>query len=52
MISICSIMQYSDPMYAANPRSRHYHAYREWQRLSAIKEAESSSSSITNEDEE
>jgi hypothetical protein len=45
-------MQYSDPLYAANPRSRHYHAYREWQRTSAIKDAESFSSSITKENEE
>ena len=33
-------MQFSDPQYAVNPRSRHYHAYREWQRLSALKDAE------------
>ncbi len=34
-------MRFSDPQYAVNPRSRHYHAYREWQRLSALKDAES-----------
>lgn len=26
--------------YARDPRSRNYHAYREWQRLSALKDAE------------
>jgi hypothetical protein len=33
-------MHYSDPQYAIDPRVRHYHAYREWQRLSALKDAE------------
>ena len=33
-------MKFSDPQYAVNPRSRHYYAYREWQRLSALKDAE------------
>ncbi len=49
-------MRFSDPQYAANPRNRHYYAYREWQRLSALKDAESiplrreSSSSSTDEE--
>lgn len=34
-------MRFSDSQYAIDPRTRHYHAYREWQRLSALKEAES-----------
>jgi len=49
-------MQFSDPQYAVDPRTRHYYAYREWQRLSALKDAESipmrresSSSSIDDE---
>ncbi len=33
--------RFSDPNFAADPRSRSYHAYREWQRLSALKDAES-----------
>jgi hypothetical protein len=33
-------MKFSDPQYAVNPRSRHYHAYREWQRLSSLNDAE------------
>jgi hypothetical protein len=53
-------MQFSDPQYAVDPRSRHYRAYREWQRLSALKDAESmppirrefSSSSIEEEEDE
>ncbi|CAF0800242.1 unnamed protein product [Adineta ricciae] len=32
---------FSDPNYVVDPRSRSYHAYREWQRLSALKNAES-----------
>jgi hypothetical protein len=50
-------MRFSDPEYAVDPRTRHYRAYREWQRLSALKDAESmpirrdsSSSSSTNEE--
>jgi len=35
------IMRYSDPAYGNDPRNRHYHAYREWQRLSALKDAHS-----------
>lgn len=35
------MMTYADPQYTVNPRTRHYYAYREWQRLSALKEAES-----------
>lgn len=35
------IMQFSDPQFAVDPRTRHYRAYREWQRLSALKDAES-----------
>lgn len=34
------MMQFSDPQYAMDPRTRHYRAYREWQRLSAIKDTE------------
>jgi predicted TPR repeat methyltransferase len=36
-----SISRYADPDFAVDPRSRSYHAYREWQRLSALKGAES-----------
>jgi hypothetical protein len=36
-----SMARFSDPNFAADPRSRSYHAYREWQRLSALKDAES-----------
>ncbi|CAF4182069.1 unnamed protein product [Rotaria sp. Silwood2] len=36
-----SIAKYSDPTFATDPRTRSYHAYREWQRLSALKDAES-----------
>ncbi|CAF1019483.1 unnamed protein product [Rotaria sp. Silwood1] len=35
------IAKYSDPNFYVDPRSRSYHAYREWQRLSALKDAES-----------
>ena len=35
------MMQFSDPQLALNPYTRHNYAYREWQRLSAIKDAES-----------
>ncbi|UJR37234.1 hypothetical protein I4U23_029943 [Adineta vaga] len=34
------MMQFSDPQYAMDPRTRHNRAYREWQRLSALKDAE------------
>ncbi|CAF1186421.1 unnamed protein product, partial [Adineta ricciae] len=37
------MMQLSDPQYAMDPRTRHYRAYREWQRLSAIKDTENQS---------
>lgn len=30
-----------DPDYNADPRTRSYHAYREWQRLSSLKDARS-----------
>lgn len=48
------MMQFSDPQYALNPYTRHNYAYREWQRLSAIKEAQShpSRSSTTETDKE
>lgn len=36
-----SLSKVSDSNYAADPRSRSYHAYREWQRLSALKDAHS-----------
>ncbi|CAF1355875.1 unnamed protein product [Rotaria magnacalcarata] len=35
------IAKYSDPTFAADPRTRSYHAYREWQRLSGLEGAES-----------
>lgn len=35
-----SIVKYSDPTFVVDPRSRSYHAYREWQRLSALEGAE------------
>ncbi|CAM2718559.1 unnamed protein product [Rotaria socialis] len=35
------IARYSDPTFAVDPRTRSYHAYREWQRLSALEGAES-----------
>ncbi|UJR08977.1 hypothetical protein I4U23_013227 [Adineta vaga] len=35
------MVRFSDPNYVVDPRSRSYHAYREWQRLSALKDAES-----------
>ncbi|CAF1166955.1 unnamed protein product [Rotaria sordida] len=35
------IAKYSDPSFAIDPRNRSYHAYREWQRLSSLKDAES-----------
>ncbi|CAF2848891.1 unnamed protein product [Rotaria sp. Silwood2] len=38
---VYSIAKYSDPTFATDPRTRSYHAYREWQRLSALKDAES-----------
>ncbi|CAF0773965.1 unnamed protein product [Adineta steineri] len=51
------IMQHSNSQYAIDPRTRHYRAYREWQRLSALKDVErapvsreSSSSSIQEEE--
>ncbi len=36
-----SLMRFSDPQYAPSPRTRHYYAYREWQRLQAVKDTES-----------
>lgn len=33
--------KFPDSNYAVDPRSRNYHAYRQWQRLSALKDAES-----------
>ena len=33
------MVNFSDPNYVVDPRSRSYHAYREWQRLSAVKDA-------------
>lgn len=48
------MMQFSDPQYAIDPRTRHYRAYREWQRMSAVKDAEldgsTSSSSAIDDD--
>ena len=54
------MMRFTDPQYALDPRSRHYRAYREWQRMSGVKDLEtssprrrqSSSSSIKEEEEE
>lgn len=37
----CRMMHFSDPQYAINPRTRHYYAYREWQRISGLKDADS-----------
>ncbi|CAF1336258.1 unnamed protein product [Rotaria sordida] len=34
-------MHFSDAQYNADPRTRHYRAYREWRRLNALKDAES-----------
>ena len=36
-------MRFSDTQYAIDPRARHYHAYREWRRLTALKNIESNS---------
>jgi len=36
-----SLSRFPDSNYATDPRSRSYHAYREWQRLSALKDAQS-----------
>jgi len=36
-----SMAKFAEPTFAADPRSRSYHAYREWQRLSALKDADS-----------
>ncbi len=49
-------MHFADPQYAVDPRTRHYYVYREWQRLSALKDAESipmrrESSSSSTDDE-
>jgi hypothetical protein len=44
LLSFDRIMQFSDPQFAFNPRNRHYYAYREWQRLTEIKNAESKQS--------
>lgn len=50
------MMRFTDPQYASDPRSRHYRAYRDWQRMSAVKDSESkrhpSSSSTLEEEEE
>lgn len=35
------IARHSDPTFAVDPRSRSYHAYREWQRLSSLEGAAS-----------
>ena len=37
------MMRFTDPQYALDPRSRHYRAYREWQRMSGVKDLETSS---------
>ena len=39
--SSCSLSGVIDPNYSADPRTRSYHAYREWQRLSSLKDAQS-----------
>jgi hypothetical protein len=39
--SFFSMAKFADPNFAADPRSRNYHAYREWQRLSLLKDAKS-----------
>ena len=35
------MVRFDDTQYARDPRSRNYQAYREWQRLSALKDADS-----------
>ena len=40
IVAFIRMMVYSNAQHAVNPRVRHYYAYREWQRLSEIKEAE------------
>ena len=35
------MMQFSDPQFAVDAHARHNYAYRQWQRLSAIKDIES-----------
>ncbi len=49
-----SLARFSDADYAIDPRSRSYHAYREWQRLSALKDAQSipMRDRLTRQDEE
>ncbi|CAF0774010.1 unnamed protein product [Rotaria sp. Silwood1] len=37
-------MRFSDAQYTIDPRTRHYRAYREWQRLNALKDIESTPS--------
>ena len=39
--SLSRMLQFDETNYARDPRSRNYHAYREWQRLSALRDAES-----------
>ena len=35
------MLQFDDGNYARDPRTRNYMAYREWQRLSSLQEAQS-----------
>lgn len=35
------MLKFEEPTYVTDPRTRNYHAYREWQRLSSLKDAES-----------
>ena len=54
------MMRFTESQYAVDPRSRHYRAYRDWQRMSGVKDSESnspqrrqsSSSTIEEEEEE
>lgn len=44
------MMQFSDPQFAVDAHARHNYAYRQWQRLSAIKDIESRQSRQTFEE--
>ena len=35
------MLKFEEPNYVTDPRTRNYHAYREWQRLSSLKDADS-----------
>lgn len=53
------MVRFTDSQYAVDPRSRHYRAYRDWQRMTGVEDSESksprrrqSSSSTIEEEEE